>query len=325
MSRFLNHRLGLVLLAVLLSMPHGAVNAQQPRTRTLTYDADRKEWVEQPPPSPGTPEGDLHAIRVLIKDADYRKALTAIKKFVKRHGESDSLYPEVLIAKAEALIGRLEYYTAHVTLQAFLGEFAGVPLTSDALRMEFNIAEAFLSGVRRKVWGIRWLSGEDIALRILDEISADYPDSRLAELAIKTKADYLFKAGDHALAELEYTHLLRDHPQSRYHQYALRRSAEGALASFGGVDYDEAALIEAEERYRDYQLRYPDQADRDGVGLILDGIRELRAEKDFLIGAYYERTDHWSTAIYYYRMVRENWPDTIAATKAASRLELLGA
>jgi outer membrane protein assembly factor BamD (BamD/ComL family) len=198
-------------------------------------------------------------------------------------------------------------------------------LTSEALRLEFVIAETYFTGVKRKVWGIFRASGEDMANQILDEISAEYPESRLGELAVKAKADHLFKTGEHALAEIEYARLLRDYPRSRYHQFALGRSAESALASFAGVEYDEAALIEAEERFNDYRVRYRAAADRDGVGLILDGIRQRRAEKEFLIGQYYERTDHLGSAIFYYQAVRRNWPESIAASKAASRLELLGA
>lgn len=316
---------GLVVLGLWMLLGANAAVALQPRTRTLTYDPDRKAWAELPPPPPGTPEGDLHAIKVRIREEDYGSALSAIKEFFKRYGESGPFQPEVLIAKAEALIGRDDYDKAHLVLQEFLGGFGGMALTSEALRLEFVIAEAYLSGVKRKVWGIRLFSGEDIAFRILDEIATDYPDSRLAELATKTKADYLFRTGEHALAELEYARLLRDYPQSRYHPFALRRSAESALASFAGVDYDDAALIEAEERYYEYRLRYAAQADREGVGLILDGIREARAEKDFSTGAYYERTGHLSSAIFYYRFVRDNWPNTIATTKATERLELLGA
>jgi len=181
-----------------------------------------------------------------------------------------------------------------------------------------------LSGVKRKVWLIFRVSGEDLGYQILDEISSDYPDSPLAELAVKTKADHLFKVGDHALAELEYARLLKDYPRSRYHQFALGRSAESALASFEGAEYDEAALVEAEERYNDYRLRYRVQADQEGVGLILDSIQEMRSEKDFLIGQYYERTDHIGSAIFYYQGVRKGFPNTIAARKATSRLELLG-
>jgi outer membrane protein assembly factor BamD (BamD/ComL family) len=296
----------------------------QPRIRTLVYEPQKKEWIEQPPPPAGTAEGDLYAIKVQIHEGYYHKALSAIKRFVKKYGQGESLYPEVLIAKAEALIGLRQYDKAHTVLQAFLGEFGGMTLTAEALRLEFVIAETYLSGVKRKVWLLFRVSGEDVAYQIFDEISADHPDSPLAELAIKTKADHLFKVGEHALAELEYARVLKDYPRSRYHQFSLGRSAESALASFAGVEYDEAALVEAEERYNDYRLRYRPQADRDGVGLILDSIHEMRAEKDFLIGQYYERTDHVGSAVFYYQGVRKGFPETIAAAKATSRLELLG-
>lgn len=300
--------------------------AQRPRTRSLTLNPSSKEWVELPPPPIGTAEGDLHAIRVQIKDGRYRSSLRAIKRFVKKYGEADPQYPAVQIAKAEALIGRRDYYKAYVLLQDFLRRFGGTQLTSEALRLKFVVAETFLTGVKRKFLGIRMLSGENVGLQILDELSVDYPDSEWAEYAIKTKADYLFyRSAEHGLAELEYTRLLTDYPRSRYYQPAMRHSADAVLASFRGVEYDEAALLEAEERYHDYEVRFRASAEREGIDSIVAGIQQQRAEKEFSIGSYYERTDHLSSAIFYFRSVLENWPDTVAASKARERLELLGA
>ncbi|MBU0717498.1 MAG: outer membrane protein assembly factor BamD, partial [Planctomycetes bacterium] len=161
------------------------------------------------------------------------------------------------------------------------------------------------------------------AYRILDDISLNYPDERCAELAVKTKADHLFKEGEYDLAELEYARLLHDFPASRYCQYALRRSAEATLASFAGIDFDDAALIEAEERYRDYQASYRAAAESEGVSLILAEIRERQASKKFSVGRYYERTGYLSSAVFYYRSTVKDWPDTVAATKAKARLALL--
>jgi outer membrane protein assembly factor BamD (BamD/ComL family) len=172
---------------------------------------------------------------------------------------------------------------------------------------------------------MRILSGKDVALRILDEIAVDFPDTRWAEYAVKTKADYLFQSGDFLLAEMEYARLAEDFPQSRYHQPAMRRSADAALAGFRGIEYDEAALLEADERYRDYTVTYPAAHDSKEIGIVLDGIAEQRAAKDFSIGQYYERTGHPGSAIFYYRSILKNWPDSVAAAKARERLELLGA
>lgn len=299
--------------------------ADTARLRTLKFDSQKKDWVEQAQPLPGTPEGDLLAIRRLNSNEQFSAALRGVKGFVSRHGTSDGLYPEVLLAQAEALIGRKQFDEAHALLQRFLDQYGGMAITVDALRLEFIVAEAYLGGVKRKVWGIFPVSAVDEGHKILDGIIADYPDTKLAELAQKAKADRLFAAGDHDLAELEYARMLREFAQSRYQEYALRRAADAALASFAGVEYDEAALIEAQERYDDFRVRFGSTADREQVIVILESIRQTRAEKDFRIGVYYERTDHLSSAVFYYQLVLKEWPDTIAAVKAASRLEMLGA
>lgn len=311
--------------ALILAAWTSGTFADAPRLRNLTFDAQKKEWVEDAPPIAGTPEGDLFLIRRLNFEERYRTALRAVADFEKAHGKSNALYPEVMLAKAEALIGRAEFNTAHELLQKFLDEYGGMAITVDALRLEFIIAEAYLGGVKRVVWGIFRVSAVDEGYKILDEIVADYPDTKLAELAIKTKADHLFRKGDHDLAELEYARMLREYSKSRYQEYALRRAADSALASFGGVDYDEAALVEAAERYDDFRVRFGSAGEREQVNVILDSIRQTRAEKDFQIGQYYEKTDHLSSAIYYYQLVVKDWKGTIAATKATARLELLGA
>lgn len=308
-----------------VSTPTGQGVPQQSRTRSLTYDPVHKTWVEQPPPPAGTPEGDLHHIRTLNRDRKFRDALRSVKKFIKKHGEEDANYPAVLVAKADALIGRHDCFKAYKVLQSFLDQFSGMALTDEALRLEFEIAEYYLSGLKRKIWGLRLFSGTDTAYRILDDISTGFPDSELAVLAIKTKADHLFRRGDHVLAELEYSRLMRDYPQSRYHRMAMLKTGESALASFRGVDYDDAGLIEAKERFDEYLARWPGAADRERIQLLLDTIQQRRAQKEYVTGAYYERTEHLNSAIYYYRSVVANWPDTIAANRASRRLDLMGA
>ena len=299
--------------------------AEPERARTLTFDEQRKVFVEVPPPPAGTAEGDLHALRLLLDDEQYRAAFRATKTFVKQYGETHALYPTILLARAEAQIGRRDYYKAYLTLQEFMNRFGGFELVEEALRLQFVIAETYLGGTKRKVWGMRIFSGEDVALRILDDIAAGYPDSTFAPLALKTKADYLFRIGDFSLAELDYARLLHNYPNSRYHQLALRRTAEAALSSFGGIAYDDSALIEAQERYHDYRLCYPGASQTEDVEEILTGITEQRAAKELATGQYYERTEHLGTAVFYYRSVLAQWPDTVAAREAQDRLELLRA
>lgn len=298
--------------------------ADEPRLRTLKHDAQSGDWVEVPPPASGTPEADIHSIRQLMTDGSLRKALGRVRRFIKLRGAEEPLYPTALLLEADILVAQREYSAAEKVLTRFFNEFSGISQTTDALRTKFVIAEAYLAGAKRRVWGVFFLSGEDEALQMLDEISSDYPNELVAELAIKTKADHFYRTGEHELAEIEYARLLRDYPRSRYHQYSLRRAAESALASFAGVEYDDAPLVEAGQRFGDYRMRYADAADREGIGLVLSTIRETRAEKLFRIGAYYERTNHLGSAIYYYRAAMEQYPQTRAEADARNRLDLLG-
>ena len=297
----------------------------QPRARTLKWDAADTRWVESSPPSADTPEGALYRIHALIVEGKYRTALTAIKRATEKHGTANPHYPAIMVAKAQALIGRRAYDKAYFVLHDFLDNFAGTAPTSDALRQLFVVAEAYLGGAKTKFLGLPVASGVDRAYEILDEISFSYADNPLAPMAIKTKADHLFKTGEHDLAEMEYERLLKDFPNSRYHQHALRRTADAALAAFAGVAYDDAMLVEADARFSEYRLRYPAVADHEGVGLIQSDIHARRAAKQFEVGRYYERTDHISSAVYYYRLVLERFGDTVAAARATRRLELLGA
>lgn len=316
-----------VCFALALSVAVAPARAQKPseRARQLEYDPETGQWVESEPPVPDTPLGDLQLARQAFARQDYGRAYRGIKDWLETYGSEDPLYPDALLLRAEVEIARRDYYKAHKHLEEFRSEFGLTEWGDRAAEFQFVIAEVFLSGVRRRIWGMRILSGTDTALDILDELSASYEESTLAEQAIKTKADFHFRRGDFALAELEYSRLVQEYPRGRYVRYARRRSADAALASFGGIDFDDAPLIEAEERFTQYLAQYPGLAEQEGIGQILQQIRAQRAAKEYSIGRYYEKTKHLKAAIFYYRSTAANWSDTIAAAQARDRLARLGA
>lgn len=313
------------LTGLVLVMGASASLADSPRARSLTFSPDEKEWVEQPPPSAGTPEGDLHDMRRLLRDGASRKALTATHRFEKKYGEHHALFPEVLLVRAEAHVRRGDLVKAHKLLKSFLERYGGMTVTTEAIRLEFVIAESFLAGAKRKFLGLKIIHGTELALGILDDISTNYPDRPESLLAIKTKGDYFFRKGDFDLAEIEYARLAKDYSLSRYHRFALRRAADSTLASFRGIPYDDASLVEARERYTDYLNQYPDVAGRadENVNLILTDIAEKRAEKMLSIADWYARTDHLASAAFYLERTVRDFPDTAAAVEARARLDLL--
>jgi len=312
-----------VAIAVLLTAARQA-GAAEPYGEKLVYDPETGRWVEPVPPEPGTEAGDLQIARDLLARKELKKARKALRNWLATYGYDSPRRPEALF-----LLGRVEfesgnYIRAHERYQQIIGEFPGTEHAERAVRAELVIAEMFLAGKKRKVWKILRFGAVDEALDILDDIIANNPKSDVAEQAIKIKADYYFRTGQYDLAEDEFARLAREYPRSRYERYALLLSARSALASFPGIDFDDAPLIEAAERLRQFQEKYPEHAQAEGVSQLLEKIRNTRAQKEYRIGRYYERTKHYDAAAFYYRSVMTHWPQTTWAGLAESRLLELG-
>jgi outer membrane protein assembly factor BamD (BamD/ComL family) len=313
-----------VLLAG-LAVGNGAVAAPpDSRRERVEFDPQTGQWTPLPRPVAGTPEGEYQLARQQLADGRYGAARRVLDRWIKKYGAQHELYPQVLLRRAEAVLGQKDYYQAYKYLKDFLSQFSGTDLAQDAVSDEFVIAESFLAGKKRRFLGFIPLPAEDIGLRILDDLSSSFPESLIAEKAIKTKADYYFRTGDFALAEDEYARLQREFPRSQYLPFAMRRSADSALASFAGIPFDDAPLIEAQERYTQYLAQFPAYGQHQGVGLVLDSIYEQRAAKELSIGQYYERVKQLRAASFYYRSTRDNWPRSLAAAQATNQLRRLG-
>ena len=160
--------------------------------------------------------------------------------------------------------------------------------------------------------------------KIMDDMVVNYADTPYAEQAQLAKANYYYERGEFETAQEEYARFARDYPHSRFQAKALLWSAYSALASFPGIKFDDAPLLEAEERFHEFLRGYQAQGEQMGVPVLLDEIASTRADKTYDIAAFYERTKATNAARYYYRATMQRWPDTPAAAKAKGRLAALG-
>ncbi len=295
------------------------------KAESLTFDEKTNSWIRSGPPVPGTEDGDLDIIRQLIARDDYDAALKALKPWIKQYGTEAARYPEALHLRATAYLGKGDYRAAHEDFQAVMNQYGGTTYAEDALQSDFRVAEQYLAGKRRKAWkGLLRIKDREGGIKILDDIVANYPDTPLAEMAQLYKADYYYTRGEYELAEDEYATFAKNYPRSRYHPKALYQSAQSALASFPGVLFDDAGLVEAQERFGQFSAAYPVAAKELDVPVVLSAISSQRADKTLEIGKFYQKTKKVSAACYYYREAVRRWPDTAAASEARGRLASLG-
>lgn len=320
--------LGLFCLAGFAAICESKPPSNDSQTRfaeRLVYDSQTKSWIREHPPEPGTPDGDLSLIRAELAGGEYKSAAKHLDKWVEKYGPETPRLPEANFLRGQAAFLNDRPMRAHQYYQDVLNNWPGSQWAEKSLRGELIIAEAFLGGKKRRVMGIFRAKAHDEGIEILDEIIINYPNHPLAEQASRVKADYYFRTGEFELAEDAYAQLARNYPAGPNAREAMLQSAYAALASFPGVQFDDAALIEAEERFLQFKKAYPQYAQDDEINQLLHNIHAKRAEKDFQIGKYYERARKRDAAVFYYELIETDYPKTNWAALAQSRLVSLGA
>ncbi len=301
-----------------------AATAQEQRYRERqVLDPNSAEWVDQAPTTQAAPDNVVDQARAELAANHPAQAQALLRKWVKGRSD-DERYYEALYLLGETYFERKDFWKALQQYQVVADNASG-DLADAANRRCVDVARAFLSGQRRIVWGILRLPAYAEGVDILDRVWERSPGTRLSELALKLKADYHYDSGDVDFAQDDYNNLVQQYPSGRFNQTAMLRSAQAAEAAFPGIRYDDRPLIEADERYRQVQATYPTFAAHESVDERLEGIRSQRAEKDLYVAKWYEKTKRLGPAQFYYRLIVKDYPDTLAATEARTRLRALGA
>lgn len=300
----------------------GAAASQQEHFRERqVLDPKSNRWVDSPPPD-ATPEGDLDRARSLLARGETRAARRILKRWIDKHPDDDR-YVEAVFLLGEAEFERGDFWAAFEQYEYVVENSAG-ELFNKSLRREIDVARAFLSGRKRRVWKFLRMRAYDDGIEILDGVWSRVPGTRTGEAALRVKADYFFNRGDMDFAHDEYVMLAREFPNGRFSQFAMLRAADASNSAFGGIKYDARSLLEAEELYRELQSAYPAYAERERVAQRLGGIRRLRADKDLDIGRWYLKTKRADAAEFYFRAVIDDWPGTVAARNAREELRGMG-
>ncbi len=312
-----------VVLISLLLLGSTAAQAQEQRFRERqVLDPNTNEWIDQAPTTQEAPSNPVDQARLDLAEQRPGRARVALQKWQKGRGD-DERYYESMFLLGEAYFEQKDFWKAYQQYLIVADNTSG-ELFDAANRRCVDVARAFLSGQKRIVWYILRLPAYAEGVDILDRVWERVPGTRLGELALKLKADYHYGNGDVDLAGDDYNSLVQQYQSGRYKQLAMLRSAQSAEAAFPGVRFDDQSLVDAEERYRQVRGAYPTFAEHEKVAERLEGIRQQRAEKDLYIAHWYERVKRPEAAQFYYKVIVKEYPDTLEAADARTRLRAMG-
>ncbi len=113
-------------------------------------------WVPLVQPSMGTPDGEVAEMIRELEAGETKLVIHRAKQWVKVN-KLHPLMPQVLLLQGDAEVARGNKYKALYSYEEMLINYPTSDLYMPALQREFNIADAFLSGYKRKFLGMRIL------------------------------------------------------------------------------------------------------------------------------------------------------------------------
>ncbi len=311
---------GLTLLAMLMLL--GAAT-HQARAQEV-YQLDNNQWQLEAAPEPGTPEGLLQDIRKAIAQEHFDKARELASRWIKDH-PNHPLVPEAYLLRGDAKVGQKNYFKALFDYERILRNYPGSQQFETALEREFHIARMFSNGVKRKLWGIRFVSAYGEAEEIFILTQERSPGSELGERASLELGDHFMRLGDMGQAAIAYEMFLKNYPRSLHREQAMLRLIQANLATFRGPRFDSTGLSEAAERIKMYGKEFPAAAEQLGADALLVRIDESLARQALKQAEWYEKRGNNVSAVTVYQRAVADYPRTAAAQDAAIRLDKLKA
>ena len=321
----------LILAAVAILHPLSPILHAQ----DLTWELRAGRWQQVDNPTGATiPDETLDRVEAMLRNKQYdaarRLAINWIKSKQPKKGAPAP--PSQLVAptpnrdRAVYLLGMANYHAgnrimAFYNFDELLDYYPASRYFYPALEQQYEIADAYLSGLKRKFLGFPILGAEPEATEMLYRIQQRAPGSPIAERALLRTADYYYASAQFDIAADAYAAYMRSYPRSPYMARVRLRQAFSDLAQFRGIRFDATPVIDARQQLTDLATAYPRIAEEENIGAILRRIDTSLARKLLATADFYRRTDKPRAAVYYYRYLQRTYPDSPEADAATRALQ----
>lgn len=271
----------------------------------------------------------IEEIKKLVKEGDVKEVKEALRQIKEEY--PDRVGPDLeLFALGEVHYWSDRYGKAMTKYEKLLKDYPGSEYAGLALQRQFDIAQEYLQGRKKKVLGIFKLSayndGVDLMEKVSDRAGLDDPNSIGLKAAIAV-AEYFEAREKYIEAYLKWSEIASYWESGPIGKRALYRMAEDNLAAYNRhppeerANYDASKLATAKTYYQKFLLLYPEEGKQNEIPQKIEQIDEEMALKQYTIGEYYRRTDKPRAARLYFDMVVQNWPKTEAAAQAKVAIE----
>lgn len=292
--------------------------------QNTTWELRDNRWEQVAAPTTQNVSRDptLDRAEELLNRAKHGSARKVLIPWIKTQ-QASPLYDRGLFLMAEALFQKGDRIRSFYYLDQLMDQYPTSALFYPALQKQYDIAEAYLNGYKRRFLGMPILGAQHEAIEILYRIQQRSPGSPLAEKALLRTADWYYANSDFDFAGDAYTAYIRGYPRSPVIPRVKLRQAFSYLAQFRGLRFDSTPIINARERLLEIQAQHPDLAAEENVALVLERIDDTFARKLYVTGDFYRRTHEPRGAAYTFQYLIDHYPNVPEADRAREQLAQL--
>jgi outer membrane assembly lipoprotein YfiO len=298
--------------------------AQQQPPQPRTFEFREGHWPEiaaLPAPTtaaatqPAAVDPNLSLIEELIQEGRFADARKRGVEWLLSN-KTSPLRDRGLFLEADALYGYGNRIKAFFYLDELMDEYPESNLFYRALEKQYQIANEYLNGYKRRILYLPILGAEEEAVEMMYRIQQRSPGSPLAEKALLRTADYYYSNGDFDLAADAYAAYIRSYPRSDILARIRLRQAFSNLAQFRGLRFDATPVIDARIQLVSMMNDYPQASEQENIPEVLQRIDETFARKLYGVADFYTRTHEPKAAVYTYRFLTNAYPKSPEAAMA---------
>jgi len=245
---------------------------------------------------------------------EFRKVL---KAYPKSFEASESQYYLGIIEEDDD-----RYYEAYKAYQRLIDKYPFSERIQEANEREYKIAEAFMSGKKRKALGVA-LPVENPAIEIFTKVIENSTYGPLAPKAQYKLGLILKGLMRYYEAEEAFNKVVTNYPESEWVEPAKFQIASSRASLSRSSDYDMAAAEEAKKKFEDFVKEHPDAVLSEDAENNIKQLREKEAQASFNVGKFYEKQAAYEAARIYYTDTVNNYSGSVWAEKAQERLKVV--
>lgn len=261
-------------------------------------------------------------IKQLVETGQSAEAAKAFEKLKQDYPEIDGKDFDRFMT-GEMLFAQGKFEKASWAYDKFIAEHPTSELYEAALERQYQIGTALLAGQKVTRLKVFRLKGYDQGEKVMQKISDRMGDAPLAQRAMVTTAQSYENRKKYVDAYDNWSMVNSIWSTGQTGKNSHLAMARCMYLDYRGPKYDDSSLISAKSYYESFKLRYPQDAQRQGIGKKLIDVQEQLAQKQLDIGKYYDRTKSFTPAEIYYQMVIEKFPGTSADKEVQKLLPLL--